>query len=113
MSSLVDALLADPPADAPSPYGDVISPSDAPTPRSRQRQLQQRKQPPSSSRPGPSDGTSEGDVDMGVDPDDEVVGPRGTGNRAGRPRPDLAAIPKVTDEAGDQIMQAFVTFLEE
>jgi len=48
-----------------------------------------------------------------MDPDDEVVGPRGpAGGRAGRPRADLSQIPKVSDEAGDQIMRAFMDFLE-
>jgi DNA replication licensing factor MCM6 len=50
---------------------------------------------------------------MSLDPDDEVVGPRGNATaRAGRPRPDIASVPKVSDEAGEQIMQAFVDFLE-
>lgn len=49
---------------------------------------------------------------MDVDPDDEVVGTRGTAGGANRPRADLSQVPKVTDEAGDQIMSAFVSFLE-
>lgn len=50
---------------------------------------------------------------MNLDPDDEVVGARGgAAARAGRPRDDLASVPKVTDEAGDQIMHAFIDFLE-
>jgi hypothetical protein len=49
---------------------------------------------------------------MDVDPDDEVVGARGTAGRANRPRADLSQVPKVTDEAGDQIMGAFIGFLE-
>jgi DNA replication licensing factor MCM6 len=50
---------------------------------------------------------------MEMDPDDEVVGARGgVAARLGRPRTDLSAVPKVTDEAGDQIMRAFVDFLE-
>lgn len=48
---------------------------------------------------------------MEVDPDDEVVGSRGASG-VGRPRTDLSQIPKVTDEAGDQIMHAFTDFLE-
>ncbi|KAG0639328.1 MCM2/3/5 family-domain-containing protein [Tuber brumale] len=98
MSSLVDAVLS---SDLPEP-----------APRSRPR----GNPAPSSARfsssaPGPPDGTSD-DGQMDVDPDDEVVGARGTVNRTNRPRTDLSQVPKVTDEAGDQIMNAFIGFLE-
>ncbi|KAF8246201.1 MCM-domain-containing protein [Wilcoxina mikolae CBS 423.85] len=104
MSSLVDAIVSQ---ELPSqPFSD-----DQPTPRPRQR----RRGGPASSARGssrPGQPTSEADQ-MEMDPDDEVVGHGGApGGRAGRPRADLSQVPKVTDEAGDQIMHAFTDFLE-
>lgn len=94
MSSLVDAVL----------YSDLPTPGDPATPRPPpQRSTLGRS---SSRAPGP---TSDDENGMDVDPDDEVVGARG---RAGRPRVDMSAVPKVSDEAGDQIMNAFIGFLE-
>jgi DNA replication licensing factor MCM6 len=104
MSSLVDAIVSQ---DLPSqPFSD-----DQPTPRPRQRRRGgATSSARGSSRPG--NPTSEADQ-MEMDPDDEVVGPGGApGGRAGRPRTDLSQVPKVTDEAGDQIMHAFTDFLE-
>ena len=49
---------------------------------------------------------------MEMDPDDEVVGARGGPGARARPRADLSQVPKVSDEAGDQILNAFVDFLE-
>lgn len=100
MSSLVDAIVSQ----------DIFS-DDAPTPRPRPR----KRGGPSGSAAGSSrPGLPTSDADqMEMDPDDEVVGPRGpAGGRAGRPRADLSQIPKVSDEAGDQIMRAFMDFLE-
>lgn len=97
MSSLVDSVL----------YLDLPTPGDPATPRPPPQRTGNMGR--SSSRaPGP---TSD-DGGMDVDPDDEVVGTRGLAGRAGRPRSDLSAVPKVSDEAGDQIMNAFVGFLE-
>lgn len=98
MSSLADAVLS---SDLPDP-APRSRPRDNPTPSSVRF---------SSSAPGPPDGTSD-DGQMDVDQDDEVVGARGTLNRTNRPRTDLSQVPKVTDEAGDQIMNAFIGFLE-
>lgn len=101
MSSLVDAILT---SDLPANAG---SPSEAPTPRPRWLGPANSSVMGSSQRlPDPSD-----DDQMAIDPEDEVLGPRGAG-RGGRPRTDLSAVPKVADEAGDQIMHAFVDFLE-
>lgn len=97
MSSLVDSVL----------YSDLPTPGDPATPRPPPRRSGNAGR--SSSRaPGP---TSD-DGGMDIDPEDEVVGSRDLAARAGRPRADLSAVPKVSDEAGDQIMNAFVGFLE-
>ncbi|CAZ85275.1 unnamed protein product [Tuber melanosporum] len=98
MSSLVDAVLS----------SDLPEPAPRPRPRGNPAPSSVRF---SSSAPGPPDGTSD-DGQMDVDPDDEVVGARGAVNRTNRPRTDLSQVPKVTDEAGDQIMNAFIGFLE-
>lgn len=92
MSSLVNAIL----------YSDPATPRAIP-----QRTGNMARS--SSRAPGPTSDDDDGGMD--VDPDDEVVGSRGLG-RAGRPRTDLSAVPKVSDEAGDQIMNAFIGFLE-
>lgn len=97
MSSLVDSIF----------YSDLPTPGDPATPRPPPRRSGNAGR--SSSRaPGP---TSD-DGGMDIDPEDEVVGSRDLAGRAGRPRADLSAVPKVSDEAGDQIMNAFVGFLE-
>jgi DNA replication licensing factor MCM6 len=103
MSSLVDAIVSQ---DLPSqPFSD-----DAATPRPRPNR---RPGPTSSARGSSRAGHPTSDADqMEMDPDDEVVGARGGAGRAGRPRTDLSQVPKVTDEAGDQIMHAFTDFLE-
>lgn len=62
-----------------------------------------------SSRPGLP--TSEADH-MDMDEDDNVVGSRGGARGNARPRADLSQVPKVSDEAGDQILNAFTNFLE-
>lgn len=104
MSSLVDAIIN---SDLPStPHNDD---NDA-TPRARGRT---RHGGPSSVRSS-SRGlglTSDADHEMQLDPDDEVVGAKGT-VKGSRPRADLANVPKVTDEAGEQIKLAFIDFLE-
>ncbi|KAI5845290.1 MCM2/3/5 family-domain-containing protein [Morchella snyderi] len=97
MSSLVDSVL----------HSDLPTPGDPATPRPPPRRSGNAGR--SSSRaPGP---TSD-DGGMDIDPEDEVVASRDLAGRAGRPRADLSAVPKVSDEAGDQIMNAFVGFLE-
>ncbi|KAI5805189.1 MCM2/3/5 family-domain-containing protein [Geopyxis carbonaria] len=114
MSSLVDAIVgSDLPAGAPSPWSGAPSPFDISSPADTVSTPRpgggRRRGAPGSSRLGGPDATSE----MDMDPDDEVVGPRGpVGNRSSRPRTDLSSIPKVSDAPGDTIMNAFVDFLE-
>ncbi|TGZ85489.1 MCM-domain-containing protein [Ascodesmis nigricans] len=104
MSSLVDAIVS---SDLPF---DPLSQDDA-TSRARGRtRAGPSSEIRSSSRHGPLELTSDADH-MELDPDDEVVGSRGLGG-SNRPRTDLSQIPQVTDEAGEQIMEAFKQFLE-
>jgi len=51
-------------------------------------------------------------MDMEIDPDDEVVGARGTTGR--RPRGPLdPAVPKVVDATAEKVRESFEAFLEE
>ncbi|KAL7272364.1 MCM DNA helicase complex subunit mcm6 [Rhizina undulata] len=99
MSTLVDSIIS----------SDFPTMSDAPTPATPATGDFIRRS--NSRAPGPPHATSEADQ-MVIDPDDEVVGARGGPGGAGRPRGDLSSVPKVTDEAGNQIMNAFIGFLE-
>lgn len=113
MSSLLDrALESD---SLPDPRSDAVlgsQMSDAPTPRPRNERSSSVR--PRRGGPEPSTPAAHTDDDMMVDPEDEVVGLRGTVQSSGRVRRAFdPTVPKVEDEAGERAKSLFVAFLEE
>ncbi|EPS36069.1 hypothetical protein H072_10452 [Dactylellina haptotyla CBS 200.50] len=116
MSSLVDAVLAS--DRLPDPRSDALlssqleSESNAPTPRpyvERGSSVRPRR-----GGPEPSTPAAHTDDDMMVDPEDEVVGLRGTISSSARLRkPFDPSVPKVQDETGEGIRSYFEKFIEE
>ena len=113
MSSLVDAVIQ---------TDSILHDKDADRDLSQRLNSDARSSPPrhfrsSSVRPRngalqPSTPAHTDADDMEIDPDDEVVGAKGTTGR--RPRGPLdPAVPKVVDTTAEKVRESFETFLEE
>lgn len=115
MSSLVDAVLRSEQS-IPDPESDMLlssrleSEGNAPTPRpSGERASSVR---PRQGGPAPSTPAHHTDDDMNIDPEDQVVGPKGTvpGSRA-RQVID-PTIPKEVDRVAEKLQDVFEGFIE-
>ncbi|KAF3938063.1 hypothetical protein ABW19_dt0203331 [Dactylella cylindrospora] len=117
MSSLVDAVLASE-GSLPDPVSDMLlssqleSESNAATPRplgERSSSVRPRR-----GGPAPSTPAHHTDDDMMVDPDDEVVGLRGTVSTSSKARKFIdPTIPKEKDQVAEKLRDVFGNFLEE